>query len=569
MAKSKQPAALTPEARLRKLFKEPHDTPEAKIRIMACILADLHLFSSFVIRVPLRRYQLAPLRAILDSVLHRRGYEYLLIFPRQSGKNEAVAQLLAYLLNLYRRVGGNIVYGAIGNALGMGVERLEERLENTWNTGLWARKVRPLRRCLGKAAVVFVSSPPAATARGQTAHHLLVIDETQDQDAGHIEAVFTPMRAANNATALYIGTVRLTTDYLWTKKEELERETARDGRQRVFLVGPEEVTQENPAYKVFLDNQVRKYGRHHPIVASEYFLEPIDGTGGLFDVRRRALMRGIHPRELEPAAGELYIATLDAAGEDEASTDPVARLAHPGRDYTVAHVFRVDWPPYGSRGDPQGPGGSATAGSPGRSEWRLYAPGPTYKAVDVFVDHGSKHFEDVPGRPALVHRLAAWLEHWGVAHLVADDSGVGQGLVAWLGAALGAARVSGFTFHAAAKANLGSMFLSLVETGRFRYWAGDEEEPGSDGWWFWQQVGACAYDLRPGGRFDRDLCWSVPDNHKTALPGGGAEPTHDDRLMSAALVAEADRLIREGKIVVGVASSGVIAPADPLAEMEF
>ncbi|NLF11488.1 MAG: hypothetical protein GX597_06845, partial [Anaerolineaceae bacterium] len=313
MFKSKGPAALTPKERLIKLLKEPHESTEARIRMLACVLVDLGLFSTLVIRIPLRRYQLAPLRAILDSVLYRRGMEFLLIFPRQSGKNEAVAQLLAYLLNLYRRVGGNMVYGATGNALGMGVERLEERLENPWNAGRWTRRVRPLRRCLGKAAVVFISSHPRATARGQTAHHLLVIDETQDQDGAHVEAVFTPMRAANNATALYIGTVKLSTDYLWTKKEELERETARDGRQRVFLVGPEEVTEENPAYKVFLDNQVRKYGRHHPIVASEYFLEPIDGTGGLSDARRRALMRGIHLREREPAAGELYIATLDAA----------------------------------------------------------------------------------------------------------------------------------------------------------------------------------------------------------------------------------------------------------------
>ena len=546
MTDPEQPADVTAWTRLRSLIEESHTARDAQVRILACILADPRLFSALVIRVPLRRYQLAPLRAILDSVLNRHGLEFLLIFPRQSGKNEAVAQLLAYLLNLYQRIGGNIIYGAIGDALGMGIERLEERLENAWNAGTWTRRVRPIRRVLGKAAVVFVSSHPMATARGQTAHHLLVIDETQDQDGAHIEAVFTPMRAANNATALYIGTVKLTTDYLWTKKQELERETERDGRRRVYLVPPEEVTAENPAYRAFLDNQVRKYGRHHPIVCSEYFLEPIDGTGGLFDVRRRALMRGIHARGLQPAPGELYIATLDAAGEDEAATDPVARLAHPGRDYTVAHVFRVDWP---------GPG--------------LYAPGPTYKAVDVFVDHGSKHFQDLPGRPALVHRLAAWLQHWSVAHLVADDSGVGQGLVSWLGAALGSSRVTGFTFAPAAKANLGSLFLSLVETGRFRYWTGDEDEPGSDGWWFWHQVAACSYELPPEGRFDRDLRWSVPANHKTALPGGGSHLTHDDRLLSAALVAEADRLIREGKIVVGVAGSAVIDAIDPLAGLSF
>jgi hypothetical protein len=545
MADPEDPSTITAWARLCRLLEQPHESREAQIHILACILSDPALFSRLVIRTPLRRYQIEPIRAILDSVLNHRGLEFLLIFPRQSGKNEAVAQLLAYLLNLYQRVGGTIVYGAIGNALGMGVERLEARLENPWNSGQWTRKVRPLRRCLGNAAIIFISSHPSASARGQTATHLLVIDETQDQDASHIESVFTPMRAANNATALYIGTVKVTTDYLWTKKQELERDTAQDGLRRVFLVPPDTVTAENPAYQQFLDTQIRKYGRHHPIVSSEYFLEPVDGTGGLFDVRRRSLMRGIHTRAQAPVTGDLYLATLDAAGEDEAATDPIARLAHPGRDYTVAHVFQVEFPHPGS-----------------------YAPGPTYKAVDVFVDHGSKHFQDSAGLPALVQRLAAWLQHWTIAHLVADDTGVGQGLVSWLQAALGSSRVSGFTFAPAAKANLGSLFLSLVETGRFRYWTGDENQPGSDGWWFWQQVAACSYELPPEGRFDRDLRWSVPNNHKSHLPHGH-ELTHDDRLLSAALVAEADRLIREGKIVVGTAASTVIAAVDPLSRMEF
>jgi hypothetical protein len=35
-----------------------------------------------------------------------------------------------------------------------------------------------------------------------------------------------------------------------------------------------------------------QYGRHHPIIASEYFLEPIGSGAGLFPARRRTLMRG-------------------------------------------------------------------------------------------------------------------------------------------------------------------------------------------------------------------------------------------------------------------------------------
>jgi hypothetical protein len=263
--------------------------------------------------------------------------------------------------------------------------------------------------------------------------------------------------------------VKLTTDYLWQKKLELERDQAADGRRRVFMVTPEKVTAEVPAYRQFLQTQINKYGRHHPIVASEYFLEPIDGTGGLFDARRRALMRGSHPRLQAPQTGHIYAATLDLAGEDEGTTDPVAQLANPARDYTLGTIFEVVYPPPG-----------------------VYSPGPTYNAVDVFVDHGSKHFQEAPGPPCgageapgprggpgehagsapLVHRLKAWLDLWTVGHLVADESGVGLGVVSWLKAALGSHMVTGYNFAGAhAKAALGSMFVALIETGRFHYWS--------------------------------------------------------------------------------------------------
>lgn len=514
------------------------------VRVAKKLLGDIGLFSRLVIRLPLREYQLEPLRAVLESILNRRGLEFLVVFPRQSGKNEAAAQLETYLLNLFQRVGGNIVHGAVGDALGMAADRLEQRLDNPWDADRWFKRARPDRRLLGNAAVAFISTHPSASARGHTAHWLMIIDETQDQLGPHVEAVFTPMRAANNATALYLGTVRLTTDYLWQKKMELEREEAKDGQQRVFLVHPDQVCQENPSYRAFIESQVRKHGRNHPIVASEYYLEPIDGAGGLFDARRRALMRGEHRRRRAPEPGGLYVATLYVAGQDEAATDLLARLAHPGRDYTVATIFEVV-PPKGT------------------------APGPTYHAVDVFVDHGSRHFEDVPGRPKLVDRLVAWLESWRIAHLAADETGVGQGMVNWLSAALGPHRVTGCSFAAAGtKAALGSAFISLIETGRFKYWCDDADVPLSDGWWFWQQARACSYEIPSGGRFDHDLSWGVPAHAKVETPAG-PELIHDDRLISAALVAEIDLLQRQGKLVLGRAVSAIIPPADPLANLDF
>jgi hypothetical protein len=482
--------------------------------------------------VELRPYQVKPLRIIAESVLRGEGESFLLVFPRQSGKNEAAAQLMVYLLNLRQRREGRIVFGAVGDGIGRGIGRLEARLDNDLNRGRWRRGRRPAQRILGEAAAAFLSTHPQAAARGETADWLLVIDELQDLDPLHLEAVFEPMRAANNATALYLGTVNTTTDALWRKKSALEAMTAEDGLQRVFIVSPEEVMAANEAYGRFLEAKVRQFGRHHPVVKSEYYNEPIDGDGGLFDERRMALMRGSHSQIWEPGRGNaaVYVATLDVAGQDEAATDPLAALNNPGRDYTVAHVFEV---------------------VPGRAD----NPEPVYRAIDVFVDQGGRHFQDVDGRPQLAERLLAWLQLWGVVHLVADSSGVGAGLVDWLAARLGRERVTGSTFTQVSKAALGAKFLAVVETGRFRYFVSEHE--GDESAKFFDEVAACRYSLPPGGRFERDLRWGVWD-------GRANSAAHDDRLISAALVAVYDDLVRDGRLVMGEGRSVVIRPKDPL-----
>jgi len=547
----------------------------------AALLADLAPFSRHVIGLPLYGYQLAPLRAVLDSALRRRGREYLLVFPRQSGKNEAVAQLLVYLLVLLQRRGGRVVYGAVGDGLGRGRERLEARLDNPLTRGRWRRESRPARVALGRAAVAFLSSHPRAAARGETADPLLVIDEAQDQDAAHIEAVFTPMRAAHNATAVYLGTTRLTTDFLWAKKGELEALTAADGAPRVFLVGPDAVTAENPDYAAFLAEQVRRYGRRHPIVAAEYFLEPGGGNGGLFPSWRLALMRGLHPRQRAPRPGELYVAAIDLAGQDEGAAASAGSLRNPARDYTVVTLFRVR---EGSSADSAD--FNLLESAPSGDD---FSSGPVYEAVDVFVDHGSRHFQGAPGRPRLADTLLAYLRHWdtagGLAHVLIDATGVGQGLADWLAAQLGSTRVTPFQFNGPAKARLGSDFLALIDTGRFKYW-GEEADageqggggagaspspplPSSDAWWFFQQAAACAYALAGRGRFDRDLRWGVPDTARVSVMGEPARPLHDDRLLSAALVAEIERRRAAGALALGAAASRVLPAPDPLRSFGF
>ena len=60
----------------------------------------------------LREYQLRPGRAIAESIAGRRGMQFAVVFSRQAGKDEMLAQLLAWLLTRYQVVGGSAVVAA-------------------------------------------------------------------------------------------------------------------------------------------------------------------------------------------------------------------------------------------------------------------------------------------------------------------------------------------------------------------------------------------------------------------------------------------------------------------------
>jgi hypothetical protein len=497
-------------------------------------LLSIRLFSAAAIRVALREYQVAACDAVIDSVLQGRGHEFLWIFPRQSGKDEALAQLCVFLLLFFHRVQGHMIHAyPTGGQLATGVDRLEARLDNLWLKGRWWSKSKPTRRGVGLAQVAFFSGHPLAKAEGATANTLLIVNECQDQVEAVVERRFTPMRASTNATALYVGTVRTTSDYLWKVKQRLEKLQMEDGFPRVFVVSPFDVGAENPHYLEFVESQVRTKGRQHPTVRTEYFNEPVDVASGLFPRRRRALMLGKHKRLDGPEEGVVYVALVDVGGQDEAATGDGSGLDNPGRDYTVCTILRV-------RRD------------------ATITVGPVYEVVDVFVDQGSRHFQSVPGGASLFDRLLAYLKHWGAAAVICDMTGVGQGLTDALQEAYNRA-VFGFDFAKSyGKARLGSDFLAVVETGRFQYFCDEYQDEGSDAWWFLTQAENCGYELAEGLPIERGLRWGVSPSVSVVLSDGSSELVHDDRLLSAALVAELDRLIREGEVFVGTGESAVI-----------
>ena len=59
--------------------------------------------------IHLRSYQLAVARSIAASVIDKLGLTFVVVFPRQSGKNELQAQIETYLLAIYSLTNSEIV----------------------------------------------------------------------------------------------------------------------------------------------------------------------------------------------------------------------------------------------------------------------------------------------------------------------------------------------------------------------------------------------------------------------------------------------------------------------------
>ncbi|MDQ3703620.1 MAG: hypothetical protein M3437_00075 [Chloroflexota bacterium] len=456
------------------------------------VLEDVGEFSNVVLpRWTMREYQARVAREIADSVMRGEGRQFAVAFARQSGKDEMLAQLEAFLMCRYRLRGGSIIVanptlrpqGLISR------RRLAERLRSPF--------VGPVRSdghslLVGRSTCAFLSAGPTAQARGETATLLLACNEAQDVSPARWDSVFDPMGASAHATQVFSGTV-------WTSRTLLARQMAylgelerKDGRRRVFKVGWEEVAQHVPEYGEQVRSRIAQFGRDHPFIRTEYFLEEMDAEGKLFGPARRAQMRGDHPRQRSATPGRVYAMLLDVAGAEEEGG-----ASRGNRDATALTVVEVD-----------------LSGLDNPLVMR-----PRYRVVDRRLWVGTPH-------PQLHSNIVDLARNvWQARHLVVDATGVGAGLAGFLGQAL-PGKVVPFVFSSASKSQLGWDFVGLVESGRYKEYAGDEE---SDTGLFWAQVEACEGHVGDGP--GKPLRWGVE-----------SRSTHDDLLVSAALCAVLDRL---------------------------
>jgi hypothetical protein len=470
------------------------------------LYSNLDIFSrSLFAKTRLRLYQLEAAQAIAEAVRAGQGGQFALLFSRQAGKDETLAQLQVFLLNLYQKQGGTIVLAApTQRQANLSRDRLLVRLRNNLNRWHFSSSEGYQVR-LEQASARFMSAAPAANPRGETASLLLIANEAQDILPSRWDAVFDPMAASTNAVTVFCGTPWTSHTLLARQLRHMRNLESQDGQRRIFLADWQRVAATNPAYGERVQARIAQFGSDHPFIRTEYCLQEIDGEGGLFPLWRRQLMQGSHVRLNQPQPGKIYCLLLDVAGGVESGdiVEDNGLAQNSRRDSTAVTVVEV------------GPGAGGGL--------------PCYKVVQRYVWTGV-------GQTQLYERiLTLTREVWKVYYVVIDSTGIGAGLASFLAKILGRKLIP-YNFSAVSKSALGWGWLAAIDSGRYLEYVPDNA---SDTNWFWQQVAECSYEVRNGpGRLMR---WSVADPN-----------LHDDLLISASLVAALDELDWHKRSAIGL-----------------
>lgn len=454
-------------------------------------------YARHFLKVDLRPYQVEAANAIFESVLNRDGRTFVLIFSRQSGKDEILAILFLFILTRCQEFGCEIVC-AQPTFKPQTINAMERLKKRGTNYGRKLSRTAGYIFRMGAARISYFSAEPVANQVGATADRLLVMNEAQDIDPGVFDKRFSPMAASGYATKVFSGTS-------WTSDTLLSREmrTAlmaekEDGVKRVFLVDADQVARSNSLYRHHVDAEIVKLGRNHPLIRTQYFCEEIDAQVGMFTAARLALMHGDQSPHAGPIVQNIYAFLLDVAGQDEArmTADETAPLTNPGRDSVSLTIATVDLSSLES----------------------LQAP--IYRFVNRQQWTGQNHI-------VIFGKLKSLVESWNPQYIVMDATGVGEGLWAMLDHAF-PLRVIPVKFSQQVKSEIGWRYIAIIETGRARDCCLTDQVRA--------QYAACHSEILPGP--GKVLRWGVPEGAR----GPDGELIHDDYLLADALVAELDRL---------------------------
>jgi len=471
------------------------------------VAGDLELYCRYVLRRPLRPYQLAPARAILASVFGGLGRTFTVMYARQMGKNELSAALECYLLTLCQRRGGTLVKAAptYRPQVITSLLRLDSLLQNPLTAGQWRARHGYIRE-VGAARALFFSGQEHASVVGATASLLLEIDEAQDFSAAKYAKDFRPMGATGNVTTVLYGTAWDGSTLLEQTAAHHQALEAEDGVRRHFAYDWTAGAAEVAAYGAYVAAERDRLGEDHPLFQTQYALRPVAGSGRLLGPAHLAQLAGTHPRERRPQPGAVYVAALDCAGEEENAPSPLWGEGVGGGGH-FAPAARRD---------------SAVLTLARLTRTRvLGVEEPHLEIVEHYAWTGRKHRELIPQLIDLLKNV------WQVRQVVVDATGVGGAVASFLVGALGPSRCTPFVFTAPSKSALAYSLLAAVNAGRVRMYADDGSPEAAA---FWQQARAARYAVRA----HQALTFDVD-------PAEG----HDDFLISLALLVEAARLAPE------------------------
>jgi hypothetical protein len=253
----------------------------------------------------LRPYQTAIARAVLDSVLHRRGRIFTVEIASQGGARELSAQMELLLLALHAHSGARMVKVAQGPAES-GCDRLAGYLERGYLGGLWSSQ--PGMVSVGNAQQHFIDPSQVGEVRGPLV--LLEVANAQDLEARGYHQCLLPLAEESGATVVLYGSP-------WNGKSWFEqlkhqnRELAKaDGWQRHFRVPWQEVARHSSLYGQYVAQQRARLGQDHPWFLTRYGLRPIPVAGPLLSDAQLRGCEGTYSRGRSRRSGVEYLASV-------------------------------------------------------------------------------------------------------------------------------------------------------------------------------------------------------------------------------------------------------------------
>lgn len=510
--------------------------------LIKTLLREPQAFARFASGIKMRRYQQGVMESVFHSVLNERGLSFVVMFPRQSGKNELQAHLEVFLMALLSQETAEFikVTPTKDPQAKTGMHRFEKvARKNIMVKYLWQKDGENAYK-VGQSRLTFLSAAPGSNIVGATASGLLEVDEAQQVSIEKYDRDIAPMSASTCATHVFWGTAWTSATLLGRELRAAEEAEKKDGIRRVFRLTADDVSEELAAYRKHVEEKVARLGRTHPMVRTQYFSEEVDGEGGMFPAERQALMHSSREATVVSNQTGIYALLLDVAGEDEGvrGIDGSLSMANPARDATALTLIEIVL----DQIEENRAGG---------------APAPTlpiYRPIKRWQWIGANHVT----LQTLIRDIAL---EWKARALVVDATGVGAGLASFLDRAL-PGRVTPFTFNSASKSTLGWEFLAIVDSGRwqepvFANLPGDEQ-PGYQNEFF-AQLSACQYEVSNSTK--RTMKWGVPESARHPITG---EPLHDDWILSAALCGVLEKMDFRS-----AGTAFIVSGKDPLKEMDL